>query len=138
VTEQETGGSRQEGPQDPGRPEDRRGPPTEAEVSDEISREILRIHEESYGKGAERAETLIQGDWVVVILGGLELLPNEAFLVESGHQESVVQVRHHYQQAIQATYTAAVERATGRNVVAFASSTSIDEPSFVSEIFKLE
>ena len=129
--------SREEGPEDPGRPEDRRAPPTEAEVSDEISREILRIHEESYGKGAEQAYALAEGDWVVVVLDGLELLPNEQFLVESGQRETVISVRHRYQEAIQASFTAAIERATGRSVVGFASTTNV-ELSFVAEIFKLE
>ena len=47
-----------EGPEDPGRPEDARQPPTRHEVRDEIAREILRIYEESYGTGAANAETL--------------------------------------------------------------------------------
>jgi uncharacterized protein YbcI len=127
-----------EGLADPQRAEDRRGPPSAEEVEQEISREILRIHEESYGKGAGKAHAFLGGGFVVVVLDDLELLPNEKFLVEHGKHETVVQVRTQYQHAIQASFRAAIERATGRTVTAFASTTSMDEPRFVAEIFKLE
>ena len=125
-------------PGDPGSSHERRGPPSEAEVEDEISREILRIHEESYGKGAGRAHTYVGEGFVIVVLDDLELLPNEKFLVESGEQDTVALVRSQYQLVIQASFSAAVERATGRRVTGFASTTSIDEPRFVAEVFKLE
>ena len=80
-----------EGPEDPGRPEDARQPPTRQEVRDEIARGILRIYEESYGTGAARAEALVAEKWVIVVLDGLELLPNEKFLVENGEQDTVMQ-----------------------------------------------
>jgi uncharacterized protein YbcI len=127
-----------EGPADPQRAEDRRGPPSAEEVEQEISREILRIHEESYGKGAGKAQAFLGGGFVVVVLDDLELLPNEKFLVEHGKHETVIQVRTQYQHAIQASFRAAIERATGRRVIGFASTTSMDEPRFVAEIFKLE
>jgi uncharacterized protein YbcI len=127
-----------EGPADPERTEDRRGPPSTGEVRDEISREILRIHEESYGKGAGEAHTFVGNGFVVVVLDDLELLPNEKFLVEHGKYETVLQVRTQYQHAIQTSFRAAIERATGRTVTAFASTTSMDEPRFVAEIFKLD
>jgi uncharacterized protein YbcI len=127
-----------EGPADPEEAGKRRAPPSAEEVRDEIAREILRIHEESYGKGAAGAQALIGEDYVVVVLDQIELLPNEKFLIDHGKQETVVQVRTQYQHAIQASFRAAIERATGRTVVSFASTTSVDEPGFVAEIFKLE
>ena len=127
-----------EGPRDPGDPGDRREPPSAGEISDEIAREILRIHEDSYGKGAGKAHALVGDGFVVVVLDEVELLPNEQFLVENGEGDTVTEVRSRYQQAIQSTFSAAIERATGRRVVGFASSTNIDEPRFVAEIFKLE
>jgi uncharacterized protein YbcI len=127
-----------EGPADPGGAGERRGLPTADDVRDEIAREILRIHEESYGKGAGRAHALMGEDFVVALLDEIELLPNEKFLIDHGKHETVIQVRTQYQHAIQATFRAAIERATGRTVVGFASTTSMDEPRFVAEIFKLE
>jgi uncharacterized protein YbcI len=81
---------------------------------------------------------MVSDGWAVVFLDQLELLPNEMFLVDSGKQDSVAQVRTQYQHAIQAPLRAAVERATGRNVIGFASTTSVEEPRFAVEIFKLD
>jgi uncharacterized protein YbcI len=128
----------QQGPADPEEVGKRRGPPSDLEVSDEIAREILRIHEESYGRGAGNAHTYIGDGFVIVVLDDLELLPNEKFLLEHGQQDTVMQVRTQYQFAIQSSFRAAIERATGHSVVGFASTTSIDEPRFMAEIFKLE
>ena len=134
----EPGTEESRGPADPSRPEDARHPPTEAEVDEEISREILSILHESYGRGATSAQAFVNDEWVVVVLDGLELLPNEQFLVERGQQDSVAHVRSQYQNAIQANFRAAIERATGRRVIGFSSSTNVEEPRFMAEIFKLE
>ena len=127
-----------QGPADPEGPGERRGPPSAAEVRDEVAGEILRIHEESYGKGAAHSHAFLGEDYVVVVLDDLELLPNEKFLVEHGKHETVVHVRTQYQRAIQASFRAAIERATGRKVIGFASTASLDDPSFVAEVFKLQ
>jgi uncharacterized protein YbcI len=124
-------------PEDPGGPDQSTQLPSPEQVRDELALEIMRIHEESYGNGAETAEVLVSEDWVVVVLDGLELLPNEKFLLEKGKADMVTQVRTQYQHAIQPSFRAAVERATGRTVVGFASATSIQEPRFVAETFKL-
>jgi len=126
------------GPEDPGRPEDAREPPTQQEVRDEIAREIHRIYAESYGTGAGRAEALVAENWVIVVLDRLELLPNERFLVDKGEHDTVMQVRSQYQRAIRSSFSAAIERATGRTVVGFASTTSVEEPPFMAEVFRLE
>src|SRR3954467_15701862 len=67
----------QPGPEDPGDPRQQREPPTDDQVSREPSREILRIHEQAYGKGAGKAQAIVEGDWVVIVLDELELQPNE-------------------------------------------------------------
>ncbi len=113
-------------------------PPTAGEVTDEIADSIHRIYEESYGRGAEHATAGLIGDFVIVVLDSLELLPNEELLVGSGQRDAVAQVRHQYEDVIQPTFRAAVERATGRKVIGFESTTSIDEPRFMVAIFKLE
>jgi uncharacterized protein YbcI len=127
----------QPGPEDPGDLSHQREPPTDAEVSRELSREILRIHAQAYGTGAGKAQAIVEGDWVVIVLDELELQPNEKFLIDKGKAEVVSQVRTQYQLAIQSTFSAAVERATGRTVIGFSSATSVEEPRFATEIFKL-
>jgi uncharacterized protein YbcI len=129
---------REEGPEDPQSPEQRREAPSQQEIENEISLEILRIHEESYGAGAARAHTYLGEGFVIVILDEPELLPNEEFLISNGKEDTVAQVRTQYQLAIQATFRAAIERATGRNVTGFASTTAVGEPKFVAEIFTLD
>jgi hypothetical protein len=47
-------------------------------------------------------------------------------------------VRTQYQHAIRSSFSAAIERATGRTVVGFASTTSIEEPRFMAEVFRLD
>jgi uncharacterized protein YbcI len=113
-------------------------PPTAGEVTDEIADSLHRLYEESYGRGAEHAQAAVIGDFIIVVLDGLELLPNEELLMRSGERDAVSQVRHQYEEAIQDTPRAAIERATGRKVIGFESTTSVKEPRFMVEIFKLE
>lgn len=109
---------------------------TQRGVEEQIAEDLLRIHEESYGKGAERVEVLLSDDAVVVFMDGLELQKNEEFLIQQGEADSVIEVRGRYQRAIETTFRAAVERATGRRVVSFASVTKL-EPHYIAEIFRL-
>jgi uncharacterized protein YbcI len=113
-------------------------PPTAGEVTDEIAGSLHRIYEESYGRGAEHASATVLGDFIIVVLDGLELLPNEEIVLQSGQPDAVSQARHQFEGAIQATFRAAVERATGRKVIGFESTTSLEEPRFMVEIFRLE
>jgi uncharacterized protein YbcI len=101
-----------------------------------LAEELMAIHRESYGKGADRARVHILDDMVVALLDEIELLPNEAFMVDAGRTDAVLQIRHQYQQAIETTFRAAVERATGRRVVSFASNTQLD-PNYSVEFFRL-
>lgn len=108
--------------------------PTAAETS--IAEELLRIHEESYGASAATAKALVGDDAVVVFLDDLELQRSEEFLIGAGQGQAVIEVRNRYQQAIETTFRAAIERATGRRVVSFVSATKLD-PNYVVEIFRL-
>lgn len=106
-------------------------------VEDRLAAELLKIHCESHGKGARDARAYILDDLVVCLLDGIELLPNEEFMVGEGKGDAVVDVRRHYQQAIETTFRAAVERATGRRVISFASNTKLDDPHYEIETFRL-
>jgi uncharacterized protein YbcI len=106
-------------------------------VADEISRDILAIHRDSYGRGAESITAYLVEDMVIVLLDGLELMPNEEFLIANGEMHIVAAIRSQYQQAIEATFRAAVERAMGRTVIGFTSHTQLEEPRFAIEIFRL-
>jgi hypothetical protein len=92
-------------------------PPTDRDVAEAITEELLNIHVDSYGRGAERAVSHIVDDTLIVVLDGLELLPNEEFLVQNGQEDAVAHLRTQYQKAIEPIFRAAVERdreASGR------------------------
>jgi uncharacterized protein YbcI len=112
-------------------------PSESSQIEQAISEDLLRIHRESYGRGPSRARTYVLEDDVVCIMDGLELLPSEELLIDKGHADAVLGVRTKYEQAIEASFKAAVERATGRRVIAFASHTAVD-PNFAVEVFRLE
>jgi len=129
-----------EGPKDVGRGEvepGSRSSPSVAAMEQEIAREILAIHLDSYGRGAERVRVHVLDDFVVVFLDGLELQPSEEFLIAQGDADAVITVRRQFQQAIAASFSAVVERATGRRVVGFVSQQQVSEPRFAVEIFRL-
>jgi uncharacterized protein YbcI len=106
------------------------------DVEEAIAADLLRIHRDSYGTGAGAIKAYLNDDCVLVILDDLELQRSETFLLESGEGQAVIDVRNHYQQAIEATFRAAVERATGRRVVSFVSATKLD-PHYAVEVFRL-
>ena len=110
--------------------------PLVEEIERGLATELLRIHEEAYGRGARSSRVHYLEDTVICLMDDLELLPNEAFLVEEGHGDGVVEVRGRYQQAIEATYRAAVARATGRRVTSFTSATRLG-PNWAIEVFRL-
>ena len=113
------------------------GEPAEMTSLEEgLAEELRRIHIESYGKGAGTARVHYLEDTVITLLDDLELLPNEEFLIGAGKGDAVIEVRSRYQQAIETTFRAAVERATGRRVISFVSATQL-APNWAIEIFRL-
>jgi uncharacterized protein YbcI len=103
-----------------------------------IGRDILAIQLDSYGRAAASARAHVLNDIVIVILDGLELQPSEEFLVAEGRPDAVIDLRNHFQQAIAPSFIAAVERATGRQVVGFTSQQQVIEPRFAVEVFRLD
>ena len=99
------------------------------DVAQRISEEIAAIHRESYGERVETIQTHIMDDVVVCVLD-VKLLPHERTLLEHGRGlESILEVRKHFEESIGATFAAAVERMTGRRVIAFISETHLDPRS---------
>lgn len=78
----------------------------------------------------------IDTDLVVVVID-VQLAVAERTLLAAGHVDAVKRMRESFQTAIAPTLRAIVERATGRTVVAFMSTVSI-EPLYAVELFRLE
>jgi uncharacterized protein YbcI len=110
--------------------------PKTAEIEDTISEEILRVHKESYGTGVHSMKTHLMEDLVVIIMD-VELTPAERTLLDAGNEQAVKDTREAFQAAIGATFTAVVERATGRKVMSFVSHMNI-EPLYAVELFRLD
>jgi len=109
---------------------------TPQSVREEISREILRVHDEAYGETAREAKVFVIDDIALVVIDA-EPTISERTLIDAGHGDAVVDTREAYQEAIAPTFTAIVERATGRRVTSFSSRLSI-EPMYSVEFFRLE
>jgi uncharacterized protein YbcI len=113
-------------------PEDR--PKTE-DIKEEIVREITRVHDEAYGGGIQNVEVLI-GENMIALALDVTFNRAEETLVDAGSGDAVRYSREEFQTAIAPTFTAIIERATGRTVTAFASRMVI-EPPWSLEVFRL-
>ena len=91
-----------------------------------ISKEIVRLQAEYYGKGPTKAKTYIVDDLVVVVLEE-SFTRAEKTLVERGEREAIQQIRRRFQQHMADSFTSVVEQATGRRVRVFLSETDIDQ-----------
>jgi uncharacterized protein YbcI len=100
-----------------------------------ISSEIVRIHENSYGTGGTVNTHFVGDDYVITIMEN-DLTPAERTLIDGGRGDAVQSTRMAFQDAIESTFKAVAERATGRRVEAFVSHLHVD-PMFTVELFKL-
>jgi uncharacterized protein YbcI len=91
-----------------------------------ISKEIVRLQAEYYGKGPTRAKTYIVEDLVVVVLEE-SLTRAEKTLAERGEREAIAHIRRRFQEQMADEFTTVVERATGRKVRVFLSQTNIEQ-----------
>ena len=90
-----------------------------------ISKEIVRLQAEYYGKGPTRAKTYIVEDLVVVVLEE-SFTRAEKTLAERGEKDAIEHIRRRFQQQMADDFTSVVEQATGRKVRVFLSETNID------------
>jgi uncharacterized protein YbcI len=114
---------------DPGRAEVR-------QAREQIARDMVRIHEDSYGIGTDNVAVHITDEAVLVIVDS-GLTASERTLLDAGKTDIVRAVRRSFQEAIAPTFAAVVERATGRRVMSFLSEMSVD-PVYSIEFFRLE
>jgi uncharacterized protein YbcI len=118
--------------------------PTEARVKGQkrtgaladVSRELVRLHSEFYGKGPTRAKAYMVNDTLVCLLeGGFTTV--ERTLIDQGNADAVHDIRHSFQSAMEDRFTRVVETATERKVIAYMSQIHHD-PDIAVEVFVLE
>jgi uncharacterized protein YbcI len=93
---------------------------TSGEVHAEISRSMVRLYKEYYGKGPTKARTYSSGDLLVCLLDD-GLLTGERTLRDAGREALVSEQRGQLQSVLRQRCIETVEGITGRTVVTFIS-----------------
>jgi uncharacterized protein YbcI len=107
----------------------------EGSIVAEISRAVVRIHAQYYGRGPTRARAIWRHGIVTVILEEI-FTKSEEVLVEAGKFEYVRSHRQAFQDQVEPIFRAAIEGATGRPVRAFLS--QVTEQGIAAEVFVLD
>lgn len=109
---------------------------TRGEVLASISTGLVQLHSRFYGKGPTKAKTHMVNDTVICILrGGFTTV--ERTLIDEGNVDAVYEIRRSFQDVMGEQFTAIVEGAIGRKVIAYMSQIHHD-PDLAVEIFVLE
>ena len=96
------------------------------EIRATISKQIVRLQADYYGKGPTKAKTYILDDLVVVVLEE-SFTRAEKTLAERGEREAIQHIRRRFQQHMADSFISVIEQATGRKVRAFLSDTDIGQ-----------
>ena len=109
---------------------------TGGELNAAVTSALVGIHTEYLGRGPKSASTFHYGNVLVTLMQDV-LTHAERSLTRTGRAEAVTNIRHLFQETMEADFKAAVERLTGRNVVAFISGNHVD-PDIAAELFILD
>jgi uncharacterized protein YbcI len=105
-------------------------------VRAEISREMVRLYKEQFGRGPTKARTEFAGPDAVICTLENSLTPAERRLVEMGEHQRLRDTRMYFQHAAEKQFRETIERLLKRRVRAFVS--GIDTCADVScEVFHL-
>jgi uncharacterized protein YbcI len=112
------------------------GDPRQSILS-EISREMVRLYKEQFGRGPTRARTSFAGPDVVITTLENTFTPAEQRLADMGEHQRLRDTRLYFQYATDEEFRAVIERILGRRVRAFNS--AIDTKVDVCvEVFHLQ
>jgi uncharacterized protein YbcI len=102
----------------------------------DVTRDLVQLHLEYYGKGPKKARSYMINDTLISILkGGFTTV--ETTLIDEGKASTVHEMRRSFQAAMEERFRVVVERATGRGVVAYMSQIHTG-PDMAVELFVLE
>jgi uncharacterized protein YbcI len=102
----------------------------------QVTRDLVQLHHEYYGKGPTKARTYMVDDTLISILkGGFTTV--EATLIDGGKAAAVHEMRRSFQAAMEDRFRAVVEGATRRSVIAYMSQIH-SNPDIAVELFVLE
>jgi uncharacterized protein YbcI len=101
-----------------------------------ISREMVRIKADHYGKGPTEAKTYVCDNIILAVLkGGLTRV--EETLVAAGDTALIREVRLRFQDQMKDSFTGAVERILDRKVIGYGSQIVLN-PTYIFELFVLD
>jgi uncharacterized protein YbcI len=103
----------------------------------EISREMVRLYKELFGRGPTKARTEFAGPDIVICSLENTFTPAERSLAEMGEHQRLRDTRMYFQAATADKFREIIERLTGRKVRAFISGLDADK-DVCSEVFYLE
>jgi uncharacterized protein YbcI len=106
------------------------------ELNAAVTREVIRVQNESHGRGPKKAFSFHNGNVLVTILEEV-LTPAERKLAGSGESDAVLRMRRLYQRSMATELKKGIEAITGREVVAFMSDNNL-EPDMAIETFILD
>lgn len=106
------------------------------ELNAAVTSALVGIHTEHLGRGPRSAYTVHHGSVLVTLMHDV-LTVAEKSLTRSGQADAVSHIRQLLQGVMEADFREAVERLTGRRVVAFISGHHID-PDIAAEVFILD
>jgi uncharacterized protein YbcI len=101
-----------------------------------ISTRIVQILREHYGRGPMKAKTYVLDDLVVCVLRN-GFTAHEHTIMQEGNPDTVVHMRHEFQQMMARRYKDEIEQLTGRGVIAFLSQAHV-EPDVTIEAFLMD
>jgi uncharacterized protein YbcI len=106
-------------------------------VRAEISREMVRLYQELFGRGPPDARTEFAGPDIIICTRENTFTPAERSVVEMGEQQRLRDTRLYFQVATADKFREIIERLTGRKVRAFISGLDADV-DVCTEVFYLE
>jgi uncharacterized protein YbcI len=106
------------------------------ELNAAVTSALVGIHTEHLGRGPTTASTFHYRNVLVTLMHDV-LTHAERSLSRNEHVDAVHHIRALFQKAMEADFRVAVERLTGRRVVAFISGNQLD-PDVAAELFVLD
>jgi uncharacterized protein YbcI len=103
----------------------------------EISREMVRLYKELFGRGPTKARTEFAGPDIVICSLENTFTPAERSLAEMGEHQRLRDTRLYFQAATSEKFREIIERVTGRKVRAFISGLDANV-DVCAELFYLE
>ena len=103
----------------------------------EISREMVRLYKEQFGRGPTKARTNFAGPDIVIVTLEDTFTPAERKLAEMGEHQRLRDTRLYFQHATEDEFRSIIERILGRKVRAFNSAVDTETDVCV-EVFHLQ